>query len=239
MGNHSSKPQKSKSRLPGVKKRHWSLFDLTDNVLLGIYNFLGPADRVAFALSSRRLYATLSKSGERFLVQETDRLEILQRFERDGVYPMSILCTLCEGFHRPRLVNEWDEKEATRACVQSGDSELYGKTMCETFPTYVHFDLVAAITRSWRHNLGVYNPQLLESSVTFSNLKVKARINCRTEAKVVNGSLFLKTERILFTGYRREEALKGLPDLVQLLEWENDLDRLQRDPEVPMLVEPP
>lgn len=216
-------PEKPKSRLPKVKKRHWSLFDLSDDVLLRIYNFLGPADRVSFALSSRRLYATLSKPGERFMVQETDRLEILQRFERDGVYPMSILCALCEGFHRPRLVNEWDEEEATRACVRPGDRELYGKTMCETFPTYVHFDLVAAITRSWRHNLGFYNPQLLESSVTFSNPKVKGSINCRTEAKVINGSLILKTERVLSTGYRRAEALKGLPDLVRLLEKENDL----------------
>ena len=223
MGNRSSKLREPKSGLPEVKKRHWSLFDLSDDVLLKIYNFLGPADRVSFALSSRRLYAIVSKPGEKFMVQGDDRLEILQRFERDGVYPMSILCALCEGFHRPRLVNEWDAEEATRACVLSGDSEMYGKTMCETFPTYVHFDLVAATTRSWQHNLGFYKPQLLDSSITFSNPKVKGSINCRIEAKVVNGSLILKTERVLFTGYRRAEALKGLPDLVRLLEKENDL----------------
>ncbi|RSL87416.1 hypothetical protein CEP51_002266 [Fusarium floridanum] len=150
----------------------------------------------------------------------------VQRFERDGVYPMSILCALCEGFHRPRLVNEWDAEEATRACVRSGDSEMYEKTMCETFPVYVHFDLVAAITRSWRHNLDFYNPQLLESSITFSSPRAKGSINCRMEAKVIDGRLMLKTERVLFAGYRRAEALKGLPDLVRLLEIDNDLDAL-------------
>lgn len=223
MGNQYSKLPKPGNELPEIRKGPLSLFNLSDDVLLRIYNFLGPVDHVSFTLSSRRLYAIVSKPGEKFTAQGDDRLEILQRLERDGVYPMSILCVLCKGFHRPRLVNEWNAEEATRACVLSGDSEMYGKTMCETFPTYVHFDLVAAITRSWRHNLGLYSPQLLEFSVTFSNPKVKGSVTCRTEAKVINGSLILKTERVLFAGYKRVEALKGLPDLVQLLEKENDL----------------
>lgn len=83
-----------KSRHSKVEKRQWSLFDLSDDVLLRIYNFLGPVDSVPFALSSRRLYTAVSKPGDKFMVYGDDRLEILQRFEREGVYPMSILCAL-------------------------------------------------------------------------------------------------------------------------------------------------
>ena len=70
-----------KSRLSKVEKRQWSLFDLSDDVLLRIYNFLGPADRVSFALSSRRLYTVVSKLGDKSMVYGDDRLEILQHFE--------------------------------------------------------------------------------------------------------------------------------------------------------------
>ncbi|RSM10157.1 hypothetical protein CDV31_007340 [Fusarium ambrosium] len=134
---------------------------------------------------------------------------------------MSILCVLCEAFHRPRLTNEWNAKEATRACVRSGDGEMYGKTTCNLFPTYVHFDLVAAITRSWRHKLGSYSPQLLESSIHFTEASVQIR--CDIHAKVIEGRLIIKIEKVLFLGYQPDNALHGLPNLTRLLTKEDGL----------------
>ncbi|RSL61491.1 hypothetical protein CEP54_006219 [Fusarium duplospermum] len=134
---------------------------------------------------------------------------------------MSILCELCEGFHRPRLTNEWNAKEGTRACVRSGDGEMYGKTTCNLFPTYAHFDLVAAITRSCRHSLGSYSPRLLESTIHFTD--ASAQIKCNIHAKVIDGRLIVKIEKILFPGYQPARELHGLPNLVRLLTTEDDL----------------
>lgn len=202
-----------------VRKRH-SLLDLPDDILLGIYNCLEPTDRVSFKLSSHRLWAIAPDLEEGMDMYPDDWFKVLQLFERRGVYPKRILCTLCEDFHRPRLTNGWNAKQATRACVQSGDGEIYGKTTCNLFPTYVHFDLVAAITRSWRHNLGVYSPQLLQSTTHSTHPTARAQVSCDIYAEVIDGRLIVKIEKILFTGHELARALKGPPHLAWL--WMRD-----------------
>ncbi|KAH7014834.1 hypothetical protein EDB80DRAFT_545507, partial [Ilyonectria destructans] len=128
-----------------------------------------------------------------------------------------ILCPLCRIFHTPRNTHVSDLREGGRACVKFGDKKIQQKTTSRHLPRQVHFDLVAAITRSHRHQSASHDPRLLNSSHYYYHEYGSARISCSVSAKVVNRRLLLKTEKYLFPRVETLDALDAIPELLAIL----------------------
>lgn len=65
-------------------------------------------------------------------------------------------------------------------------------------PRQVHFDIVAAITRSYRFDSGLYDINCLFSSYQYT--AGRAKITSNVSARLYKGSLVLKTELVLSAG---------------------------------------
>ncbi|KAH8670706.1 hypothetical protein BGZ61DRAFT_483050 [Ilyonectria robusta] len=192
-----------------------ALNTLPTEIFQEISSYVSPVDRAALALVSHRHLYMLGRNVLR--LEQKGRYQLLKRLEVDGCFVSQILCPLCRIFHTPRNTHVSDLREGGRACVKFGDRKIQQKTTSRHLPRHVHFDLVAAITRSHRHKSALHEPRLLNSSHYYFHEYGTARISCYVSAKVVNRRLLLKTEKYLFPRVETLDALDAIPELLGVL----------------------
>lgn len=175
---------------------------ISNELLIMVATLLSPLDRASLAFTSRHTHALLQNALS--LNPHSDRYNFLSRLENSGIWPEEILCAGCKKFHLPRKRRQWTQKEGSRDCIRNGSMFLLGYLETPYLQYQVHFDLVAAIMRSHRHNSGVYSVNLLASHQVHANERVK--IVSTTSARVHQGQLLLKTETFVFCG-KAAEAL--------------------------------
>ncbi|KAJ3548892.1 hypothetical protein NM208_g794 [Fusarium decemcellulare] len=110
-----------------------------------------------------------------------------------------------------------NEKE--RPCIVQSAQECWPKSV----PSFVNFDLVAMVMRSFRHNSGLYGPDRLASS-RYRAIGC-ARIFSNTSARIFNQRLILKSETFLFAG-RGSDTLEKVPKVWQLFQKHIELGKV-------------
>ncbi|KAJ4328961.1 hypothetical protein N0V84_000532 [Fusarium piperis] len=100
-------------------------------------------------------------------------------------------------FHPPRSTREWNHVEGRRACIGNGHSEAIEQGYLDSpfLPYHVHFDMVAAICRSARIEMGSYVVNCLADRQVYKT--EGAKISSRISARIFDGQLILKTENVL------------------------------------------
>ncbi|KAL6406740.1 hypothetical protein AUP68_09543 [Ilyonectria robusta] len=180
-------------------------------IILEIIFYLGRVDRAALALSSRQLLCVLGKNTLR--LDQSARFRLLNRLERDGIRPMEILCPVCRIFHLPRLSNLASSKaEGARHCFQYGNKWIQRKSTSPHLPPWIYFDVIAAVTRSSRHQLACYEPDMVGKRIDDYGSK-GVRIVTKYSVRVDDGRFLLKTETALYPMIERSQSLRRVSHL--------------------------
>lgn len=152
--------------------------ELPQELILNIADFLPPASRASFALTCREIRRLL---GDRaFQVGEDNVLELLGLLEKDGEYPQQIVCPECKCFHYPCAPYKLTLRRDNMSSVNTQHEAM---------------SLVAAILRKNRQGLDNIGPHLFDEQFFTSTAGVHTYRE--TTAKVIDGRLLLKTERLL------------------------------------------
>ncbi|KAF4993514.1 hypothetical protein FGRMN_6443 [Fusarium graminum] len=122
------------------------------------------ADQTCLALTCRggyRINDGLPRSN-----YNLTKIELLSHLGERGMWPSEILCHSCEKFHTPRKGLQVAEDEVHRSCVKQGSVSYEMESFSQHLPRHIHFDLVAAVARSYQLRLEppLYPLSLLSSS---------------------------------------------------------------------------
>lgn len=187
-------------QLLGIKRRPVFNGDemlprIPTEIMLEISFYLGRVDRAALSLAGRQLLCVLGKKTLR--LDQSARFRLLNRLERDGIRPMEILCPVCRIFHLPRLGTlAPSEVEGARPCFQYGNKWIQRKSTSPHLPPWIYFDVIAAVTRSSRHQLACYEPGMVGKRIDDYGSK-GVRIVTKYLVQVDDGRFLLKTEMAL------------------------------------------
>ncbi|KAH8672168.1 hypothetical protein BGZ61DRAFT_536828 [Ilyonectria robusta] len=185
--------------------------------VLEISMYLDEVDQAALALSSRRLLYMMGT--ETLQLEEPMRFELLGRLERDGVYLMDILCSICRRFHLPRLTDgpTSNETEAARPCYYYGNKWIQESTASRNLPVGMHFDMVAAVTRSIRHQALYYKSHMIYKTVRWVYGSSECRLATTHTVRVVDGHFLVRKENCLYPESIRSASLCSVPKLQRML----------------------
>ncbi|KAF5241365.1 hypothetical protein FANTH_9170 [Fusarium anthophilum] len=140
-----------------------SLQSLPTELLTQIVTLLAPVDRASLAFTSSWLHKLFSNTTK---LNGYDRWKFLSRLEQSYMWPSEILCEICLKFHEPRKNRQtFTEKEGRRACIRNGAPSLQPLSVSPYLSREIHFDVMAAMSRSNRHNHHALLPG--EQSVQF------------------------------------------------------------------------
>ncbi|EXF81405.1 hypothetical protein CFIO01_01067 [Colletotrichum fioriniae PJ7] len=199
-----SHPKKEKSDLrPGLD------YALPLNLHLAIAKHLTMAERVALALSSKRMLAIMSN--EQFWLNRgsSERLDLLKLLERDAINTRrEILCLPCQIFHDPVLSVPPVDHDSSRApteldrpCVKAISDDQHQRLSSPYLPHDFHFNMVKAFLHSKRDRTGFFESILLEKSTICGycykreEANVQQGFECRVSSE---GDLLMKTTTRLF-----------------------------------------
>ncbi|EEU41150.1 uncharacterized protein NECHADRAFT_83278 [Fusarium vanettenii 77-13-4] len=113
-------------------------------------------------------------------------------------FTCQILCETCSKFHLPRRDRTWNKYEGPRRCIQYGNGRALEYLESPYLPRQVHFDIVAAITRSYRFDSGLYDTNSFFSTEKYT--AGRAKITSNVSARLYKGSIVLKAELVLSAG---------------------------------------
>lgn len=147
----------------------------------------------------------------------------LRRLERDGMWLSEILCETCSKFHLPRKDRTWNEYEGPRRCIQYANGRALEYLESPYLPRQVHFDIVAAITRSYRFESGLYDINYLFSTDQYT--AGRAKITSNVSARLYKGTLVLKTELVLSAG-KMAFASENVDKLEKVLQKSTKLENV-------------
>ncbi|KAF4451720.1 hypothetical protein F53441_5399 [Fusarium austroafricanum] len=204
-----------KSALP----RQIGLQGLPKELIIHIAGLLNPVDRASLAFTHRWTYSITKNA---LSLSPTDRHAFLNRLEADGIWLHMILCKSCKIFHRPQLDRFYKKEEGDRLCIQHGSANLRSLSFSPYLPPNVHFDLLAAISRShkFRPNSPVYRPELLTCVQIHTNGQGELLIRKESGLHFSRGGhAILKSQMILFPGRHKDhDPTKSLADTLNLAE---------------------
>ncbi|RTE80169.1 hypothetical protein BHE90_005373 [Fusarium euwallaceae] len=193
---------------------------LPRNMLVKIATYLSSVNRACLALTCRHTHQVL---GRALRLAAYERYKFLRRLERDGMWPSKILCGACSKFHLPRLDRNWDEHEGPRRCIQYGNGYPLQYLESPYLPRQVHYDIVAAITRSHRFNSRLYDINFLSSKDQYTAGRVK--ITSNVSARHYKGAIVLKTELVLSAG-KLAYAWENMEKLEKMLQKSTKLENV-------------
>ncbi|KAF5552676.1 hypothetical protein FMEXI_2827 [Fusarium mexicanum] len=140
-----------------------TLQNLPTELLTQIVTLLAPVDRACLAFTSSWLHKLFSNTTK---LNGLDRWKFLSRLEQSYMWPSEILCEICMRFHEPRKNRQtFTEKEGRRACIRNDAPSLQRLSISPYLSREIHFDVMAAMSRSNRHNHRALLPG--EQSVQF------------------------------------------------------------------------
>lgn len=183
--------------------------------------YLSPVDRLSLSLACHWTSAAIGR--RRGVLQGRCLFEFLLRLERDGAFADAILCSICIKFHTPRRSPDYDITIAARQCIQYGTSAVLKQVTSDHLPRQVHFDLIAAQTRTQRHRqkekglVGAYTPQTLFTSHMFWDKLGTDRAWNYITCRVKSGHFILKTEHVLLPAEDPKDVLQGAENLFRML----------------------
>ncbi|KAF5606431.1 uncharacterized protein FSUBG_6039 [Fusarium subglutinans] len=197
-----------------------SLQSLPIELLTQIVTLLAPVDRASLAFTSSWLHKLFSNTTK---LNGYDRWKFLSRLEQSYMWPSEILCEICLKFHEPRKSRQtFTEKEGRRACIRNGAPSLQRLSISPYLSREIHFDVMAAMSRSNRHNPHALLPG--EQSVQFVapyvshddqlliRLHQTVHFSCQKH-------VLLKSQRILFprrnAGREPSKVIEG----IEALRW--------------------
>lgn len=194
---------------------------LPREVLIKIATYLNVINQACLAFTCRCTHQALGRALG--LNPGHERYMFLRRLERDGMWPSEILCETCSKFHLPRRNRTWNEYEGPRRCIQYGNGRALEYLESPYLPRQVHFDIVAAITRSYRFDSGLYDINYLFSTDQYT--AGRAKITSNVSARLYKGSLVLKTELVLSAG-KMAFASENVDKLEKMLQKSTKLENV-------------
>ncbi|KAF4498108.1 hypothetical protein FAGAP_5700 [Fusarium agapanthi] len=207
------KKRPRKKRSPQI-----TLQNLPTELLTEITTLLAPIDRASLAFTSSWLHKLFSNTTK---LNGYDRWKFLSRLEQSYMWPSEILCEICQKFHEPRKSRQtFTEKEGRRACIGNGAAHLQRLSISPYLSSEIHFDVMAAISRSYRSNPDALIPG--EASVQFvsPHLNDDDELVIRLQQTVHfsrQKHVLLKSQRILFpgrnTGREPSKVIEGIETL--------------------------
>ncbi|KAM0425762.1 hypothetical protein ACHAPT_009012 [Fusarium lateritium] len=190
------------------RKRHSNPFNVLPNELVvKIGTLLDPIDRACLAYTNRWAHNCMSRALR--LAFPEAKAQFLARLDRDGFLPFDILCTKCNKFHPPRKTREWNAVEGRRKCIRDPnlDDSPY-------LPQNVFFDIVSAVSRSFRLKSGYYVVNCLADQQEYTT--EGAKIKSKSWARIREGQVILKTENVLYLD-RGPDLLHNVEKLHEML----------------------
>ncbi|EGU78053.1 hypothetical protein FOPG_09248 [Fusarium oxysporum f. sp. conglutinans race 2 54008] len=205
-----------------------TLQSLPTELLIQIATLLAPIDRASLAFTSSWLHGLFGNATK---LNGFDRWKLLKRLEQSNMWPSEILCEICQKFHEPRKSRRtFTQKEGQRACIRNGASHLQRLSISPYLSREIHFDVMAAISRS--HH---FTPKALlpgEPSVQF----VAPYVNDEDELVIRlqqtvhfshQGHVLIKSQRILFpgrdAGREANKIIQGTGTLHRVLQETSEL----------------
>ncbi|KAF5710338.1 hypothetical protein FMUND_9540 [Fusarium mundagurra] len=205
-----------------------TLRSLPAELLTQIATLLAPIDRASLAFTSRWLHNLFSNATK---LNGFDKWKFLGRLEQSYMWPGEILCDRCFKFHEPRKSRHtFTEKEGQRACIRNGASHLQRSAVSPYLSSEIHWDVMAAISRSNRFTPDALLPG--EPSVQFvapffnDDEKLVIRLQ-QTVHFSRQKHILLKQQRILFpgrnTGREPHKIIEGVEALHRAFEGSEEL----------------
>ncbi|KAF4459050.1 hypothetical protein FALBO_14201 [Fusarium albosuccineum] len=197
---------------------------LPSEVIIEICDHLISVDKVAFALTCRHVYDVCKSRPAlvAFQLEGSKKFQLLQRLERDGVAIEDFLCSLCQKFHLPCIHTYEDARERARACSSLATENMHAIEIYVS-PFKLDFDMVAAATRSHRHRNDVYSTDRMGVRIDYLSTDGYARVKCYFSAYIQRGRLIAKVEQELHPGRKRNSALEGVRELIEIFEQNEPL----------------
>ncbi|KAH7142719.1 hypothetical protein B0J13DRAFT_445283 [Dactylonectria estremocensis] len=132
---------------------------------------------------------------------------------------MEILCSICRLFHLPRLTDRptSNEAEAARPCCHYGNKWIQQRTASRNLPVGMHFDMVAAMTRSSRHQALYYKPRMIEKRSHYSYLGVSPHLDLRHAVRIVDGHFLVRKEICLYPDTMGSASLYNVPNFLKMM----------------------
>jgi hypothetical protein len=177
-----------------------TLQSLPTELLIKVATLLAPIDRASLAFTSSWLHSIF---GNALKLNQLDRWTFLRRLEDNNMWPSEVLCEICQKFHEPRKSRRFTPKEGQRACIGNGSLALQRMVMSPYLSREIHFDVMAAISRS--HHFTPDLPLPGEPSVQFvapyandeNELVIRLQQSVHFSAE---GHVLIKSQRVLFPG---------------------------------------
>ncbi|KAF4439049.1 hypothetical protein FACUT_4403 [Fusarium acutatum] len=204
---------------------------LPTELLTEIATLLAPIDRASLAFTSSWLHQLFSNATK---LNEFDRWKFLRRLEQNYMWPSEILCEICRKFHEPRKSRQTiTEKEGRRACINNDAPHLQRLSISPYLSREIHFDVMAAISRSQRFNPNPLLPgepsiQFVAPFVNDHNelvIRLQQSVHISRQRHVL-----LKSQRILFpgrnTGREPHRIIEGIENLHRFFQESNELSTI-------------
>ncbi|WAO92404.1 Hypothetical protein NCS54_00991200 [Fusarium falciforme] len=177
---------------------------LPREVLIKIATYLNVINQACLAFTCRHTHQVLS--GALRLNPGHERYIFLRRLERGGIKDRT-----------------WNEYEGPRRCIQYGNGRTLEYLQSPYLPRQVHFDIVAAIIRSYRFDSELYDINYLLSTDQYT--AGRAKITSNVSTRLYKGTLVLKTELVLSAG-KMAFALENVAKLEKMLQKSTKLENV-------------